>query len=108
MQTSNNWPVPIDGSLQITTSPGCHNETVFRTVVSVRGSVPRKEDAVLSGSASSLPSASNRTQVQSLLSETMLEKAQCRSVDAASSTMPTSRDHKILNEMGSSSDLAIS
>src|SRR5258708_20587502 len=77
----------------MTTSPAAQAFTLSSTSLNVRGMVPRNVvGGVACGSASSIPSALNSTQVQSLLSDTMLENAHLRNVELASSTTPTRRD----------------
>src|SRR5258707_8075209 len=80
----------------MTTSPADQAFTLSSTSLNVRGMVQRNVvGGVACGSASSIPSELKRTQVQSLLSDTMLENAHLRNVELASSTTPTRRDQMI-------------
>src|ERR1700736_2333314 len=102
-------PVPIQGSLVTSTSPGLSDAggNARRKCRTVTGSVPMNEGMLNEDCASEWPSASSRTQAKSLDSRTIVEKDVRTSVAEASSTMAISRFQRISRAIGSMSSATV-
>ena len=93
MVTSGRWPVPIQGSLVITQSPGCHCSIgiLARKCLNVRGRVPTKDGMPAVFSDRALPLASISAVAKSFDSRTMVENDVLSRAAADSSAIEISR-----------------
>ncbi len=108
MVTSGRCPEQIQGSFEMITSPDSRvfEGNISRNVFSEAGRVPINYGLLWVDWASDRPFASRSTQAKSFDSLSVVEKEARTSAADASSTMATSRFHKISRLLGSNvSDL---